>query len=112
MLLVIGVARCLVTLQIFYIDKIPEIEETECVTSEDEDGGGNSSSSQSDSEATGEDYNGTAVVYRKRSHFRDNEEYAKYVRDKVQVGMIVKCCRTYEEVHEGDVGKVIKVSTT
>lgn len=25
--------------------------------------------------------------------------------------MTVKCCRTYEEVHEGDIGKVIKVST-
>ena len=24
--------------------------------------------------------------------------------------MTVKCCRTYEEVHEGDIGKVIKVS--
>ena len=25
--------------------------------------------------------------------------------------MTVKCCRTYEEVHDGDIGKVIKVST-
>lgn len=23
--------------------------------------------------------------------------------------MMVRCCRTYEEVHEGDVGRVIKV---
>ena len=91
--------------------QIPEIEETECISSDDEDGGGNTSSSQSDSEATDEHYNGTAVVYKNRSHFRDNEEYAKYVRDKVQVGMTVKCCRTYEEVHDGDIGKVIKVST-
>lgn len=27
----------------------------------------------------------------------------------VQVGMMVKCCRTYEEVYDGDVGKVIKL---
>lgn len=26
-----------------------------------------------------------------------------------QVGMMVKCCRTYEEVYEGDIGKVIKL---
>ena len=32
-----------------------------------------------------------------------------YVRDNIQLGMTVRCCRTYEEVHEGDVGKVIKV---
>ena len=35
-----------------------------------------------------------------------------YVRDNIQVGMTVRCCRTYEEVHEGDCGKVIKVSGT
>lgn len=27
----------------------------------------------------------------------------------LQVGMMVRCCRTYEEVYEGDVGKVIKL---
>ena len=32
-----------------------------------------------------------------------------YVRDNIQVGMLVRCCRTYEEVYEGDVGKVVKV---
>lgn len=30
-------------------------------------------------------------------------------RLSTQVGMMVKCCRTYEEVYEGDVGKVIKL---
>jgi len=32
-----------------------------------------------------------------------------YVRDDIQVGMSVRCCRTYEDVQEGDIGKVIKV---
>lgn len=27
----------------------------------------------------------------------------------LQVGMMVKCCRTYEEVYDGDIGKVIKL---
>jgi len=27
----------------------------------------------------------------------------------LQVGMMVRCCRTYEEVYEGDMGKVIKL---
>ena len=40
----------------------------------------------------------------------NNDDYAMYVRDNIQVGMMVRCCRTYEEVHEGDIGKVIKVS--
>ncbi len=26
-----------------------------------------------------------------------------------QVGMTVRCCRTYEEVHEGDIGRVVKL---
>jgi E3 ubiquitin-protein ligase HERC2 len=32
-----------------------------------------------------------------------------YVRDNIQVGMSVRCGRTYEDVQEGDIGKVIKV---
>ena len=39
-----------------------------------------------------------------------NDEYAMYVRDTIQPNMSVRCCRTYEEVHEGDIGKVVKVS--
>ena len=48
--------------------------------------------------------------YKKRTDFVSNDEYALYVRDNIHVDMLVRCCRTYEEVHEGDVGKVIKVS--
>ena len=48
-------------------------------------------------------------VFKKRSDFTCNDEYALYVRDHVQTGMMVKCCRTYEEVHEGDVGRIIKL---
>lgn len=48
-------------------------------------------------------------VFKKRADFPTDDEYAMYVRDNVQVGMTVRCCRAYEEVHEGDTGKVIKV---
>ena len=48
-------------------------------------------------------------VFKKRNDFSCNDEYALYVRDHIQTGMMVKCCRTYEEVHEGDVGRVIKL---
>ncbi|XP_043927990.1 E3 ubiquitin-protein ligase HERC2 [Protopterus annectens] len=48
-------------------------------------------------------------TYKKRADFLSNDDYAIYVRDNIQVGMMVKCCRTYEEVCEGDVGKVIKL---
>ncbi|MCI4375021.1 hypothetical protein PGIGA_G00104220 [Pangasianodon gigas] len=48
-------------------------------------------------------------TFKKRSDFQSNDDYAVYVRENIQVGMMVKCCRTYEEVYEGDVGKVIKL---
>ncbi|XP_062306104.1 E3 ubiquitin-protein ligase HERC2 [Osmerus eperlanus] len=48
-------------------------------------------------------------TFKKRSDFQSNDDYAVYMREHIQVGMIVKCCRTYEEVYEGDVGKVIKL---
>ncbi|KAK6487232.1 E3 ubiquitin-protein ligase HERC2 isoform X2 [Huso huso] len=48
-------------------------------------------------------------TYKKRSDFQSNDDYAVYVRESIQVGMMVRCCRTYEEVYEGDVGKVIKL---
>ena len=48
--------------------------------------------------------------FKKRSDFSNNDEYARYVRDHIQVGMMARCCRTYEEVHEGDIGRVIKAS--
>ena len=40
-------------------------------------------------------------IYKKRTDFVNKDDYALYVRTHVQVGMTVKCCRTYEEVHEG-----------
>ncbi len=48
--------------------------------------------------------------YKKRGDFLSNDEYAMYVRDNIQVGMTVRCCRDYEEVQDGDIGKVVKVS--
>ena len=47
--------------------------------------------------------------YNQRSDFLSNDEYAMYVRDNITDGMLVRCCKTYEEVHEGDVGRVLKV---
>lgn len=32
-----------------------------------------------------------------------------YVRDHIAPGMTVRCCRTYEEVYESDVGRVVRV---
>ncbi|KAK7486952.1 hypothetical protein BaRGS_00021768, partial [Batillaria attramentaria] len=52
---------------------------------------------------------GGSTLFKKRLDFLNNDDYAVYVRDNIQVGMMVRCCRTYEEVHEGDIGKVIKL---
>ena len=50
------------------------------------------------------------IAYRQRDEFSNADDYAVYVRENITVGMKVRCCQTYEEVHEGDVGTVVKVS--
>ncbi|KAF7995498.1 hypothetical protein HCN44_006605 [Aphidius gifuensis] len=48
-------------------------------------------------------------VYMKRSDFLSFDEYAIYVRDNVTAGMLVRCCKSYEEVEYGDIGQVVKI---
>ena len=38
------------------------------------------------------------------------DEYARYVKENIKVGLMVKCCEAYEEVRHGDIGRVMKVS--
>ena len=49
------------------------------------------------------------TTYKKVTDFASNDEYAMYVRNVIAVGMTVRCCQAYEEVMEGDIGKVVKV---
>ena len=35
--------------------------------------------------------------------------YANYVKQNIEVGMTVRCCKSYSDVQEGDIGKVLKV---
>ncbi|KAJ8681467.1 hypothetical protein QAD02_017254 [Eretmocerus hayati] len=53
--------------------------------------------------------NSSQPTYMKRSDFLSVDEYAIYVRDNVKAGMLVRCCKTYEEVEYGDVGQVVKI---
>lgn len=48
-------------------------------------------------------------TYMKKSDFLSIDEYAIYVRDNVAVDMLVRCCKTYEEVEYGDVGQVVNI---
>nr|KAF7263608.1 hypothetical protein GWI33_001634 [Rhynchophorus ferrugineus] len=59
--------------------------------------------------AYGEDNQDSDTQYCRRSQFLSNDEYAMYVRDNVEVGMLVRCCKNYEEVQLGDIGKVVKI---
>jgi len=43
------------------------------------------------------------------SDFLSLDEYATYVRANIAVRMMVRCCKSYEVVNEGDIGKVIKI---
>ena len=47
--------------------------------------------------------------YKTAKDFGSAEDYARYVRDNVRVGMLVKCKDDYEEVKSGDIGRVTKV---
>ena len=47
--------------------------------------------------------------YKTAKDFAGLEDYARYVRDNLRVGMLVKCKESYEEVKGGDVGRVLKV---
>ncbi|XP_023713900.1 E3 ubiquitin-protein ligase HERC2 [Cryptotermes secundus] len=51
----------------------------------------------------------SSTGYNQRSDFLSNDEYAMYIRDNITEGMLIRCCKTYEEVHEGDIGRVLKV---
>ncbi|KAK6172413.1 hypothetical protein SNE40_016067 [Patella caerulea] len=52
---------------------------------------------------------GNTSPFKKRQDFMSNDEYAVYVRENIEVNMMIRCCKTYEEVHEGDIGKVVKL---
>lgn len=45
------------------------------------------------------------------SDFKSPDQYAMYVRGLVVPGMIVRCCRDFEEIRKGDIGTVLKVDT-
>ncbi len=47
-----------------------------------------------------------------REDFSGVDDYARYVRDNISTGMMVRCCEGYEEVRLGDIGRVMKVSVT
>ncbi|XP_017782464.1 PREDICTED: E3 ubiquitin-protein ligase HERC2 isoform X2 [Nicrophorus vespilloides] len=57
----------------------------------------------------GDSLSPNAIIFNQRTDFLSNDEYAMYVRDNIEIGMLVRCCRSYEEVHVGDIGKVIKI---
>nr|CAD7427832.1 unnamed protein product [Timema monikensis] len=64
-----------------------------------------------DTNVSNVDGGASAGGYNKRSDFLSNDEYAIYIRDNITEGMLVRCCKTYEEVHEGDIGRVLKVDS-
>ena len=50
-------------------------------------------------------------TFKNRDDFASVDEYARYVKENIKVGLMVKCCEAYEEVRHGDIGRVMKVST-
>ncbi|XP_066595212.1 E3 ubiquitin-protein ligase HERC2 [Prorops nasuta] len=68
-----------------------------------------SSSEDAEDSPSTHEVSSTPTTYMKRSDFLSVDEYAIYVRDNVVPGMLVRCCKTYEEVEYGDVGQVVKI---
>ena len=62
-----------------------------------------------DSPSTHEASSAPVATYMKRSDFLSFDEYAIYVRDNVTAGMLVRCCKSYEEVEYGDIGQIVKI---
>ncbi|XP_072748341.1 E3 ubiquitin-protein ligase HERC2 [Anoplolepis gracilipes] len=89
------------------------LSDTETLSSLDglTDGSDDSISEDLDDSPSGQEgaIGGTPPTYMKRSDFLSVDEYAIYVRDNVVSGMLVRCCKSYEEVEYGDVGLVLKI---
>ncbi|XP_042145750.1 E3 ubiquitin-protein ligase HERC2 isoform X2 [Ixodes scapularis] len=92
-------------------DQVPYLSDDESITSLD-----NCSESDSfsddlfDGDASGSLREATtSTTYLCRGDFANNDDYAHHVRDRIERGMWVRCCRTYEEVHEGDIGRVVEL---
>ncbi|XP_054728194.1 probable E3 ubiquitin-protein ligase HERC2 [Anastrepha obliqua] len=51
------------------------------------------------------------VKFETRKDFPSADQYAQYVRGLVCPGMLVRCCRDFEEIKKGDIGTVLKVDT-
>ncbi|CAD6227584.1 GSCOCG00001264001-RA-CDS [Cotesia congregata] len=66
-------------------------------------------SSSEDLEDSPSAHDAVTPTYMKRSDFLSFDEYANYVRDNISVGMLVRCCKSYEEVEYGDIGQVVKI---
>lgn len=92
-------------------DEVPGVSDDESITSLD-----NCSESDSFSDdlyeteaASSLPEAASSTGYLCRADFTNNDDYAVYVRNRIAPGMLVHCCRTYEEVHEGDLGRVVEV---
>ena len=47
--------------------------------------------------------------FKTREQFHSVDEYSRYVKENIAIGMNVQCCETYEEIRKGDAGRVTKV---
>ncbi|ODN06550.1 E3 ubiquitin-protein ligase HERC2 [Orchesella cincta] len=62
-----------------------------------------------DIDASGHDTCVQPEIFKKPSDFNSNDEYARYVQEQISIGMTVRCCLTFDDLYEGDIGKVVKL---
>uniref|UniRef100_W8AHF9 HECT-type E3 ubiquitin transferase n=1 Tax=Ceratitis capitata TaxID=7213 RepID=W8AHF9_CERCA len=71
----------------------------------------NESSESSSDTVEGSSLHEQFVKFETRKDFPSVDQYALYVRGLVCPGMLVRCCRDFEEIKKGDIGTVLKVDT-
>ncbi|CAG7818352.1 unnamed protein product [Allacma fusca] len=62
-----------------------------------------------DIDASGHDSYLQQESFKKVSDFDSHDKYSLYVQEHITIGMTVKCCASFDDVFDGDIGKVVKL---
>ena len=62
-----------------------------------------------DIDASGHDSCLQQETFKKLSDFDGHDKYSLYVQEHITIGMTVKCCTSFDDILEGDTGKVVKL---
>lgn len=88
-------------------ETLNKINSGNAISGADSDNESTCSENLNSSSLSQQDKQGTKFA--RREDFKSADQYAIYVRGHICPGMLVRCCRDFEEIHAGDNGIVLKV---